>query len=135
MEMEKCSLCDGKGILNCEIKETGDKESYSDFTACLKVCPKCLGHKTVDWVENVVGVRKWRDPKVYVKLVDDFEESYHKEYEIANWWESEKEIWIYLRSRISVKYNLDMSTPYTTAYRSNEIIVGRSMEFKWGSVK
>jgi len=37
-----CDKCDGKGSLDVDSKT-------------LKICPKCLGDKKVDWIENIMG--------------------------------------------------------------------------------
>ena len=47
MEYIECDECNGKGIV-----------PESEFPN--KVCQKCFGSKKLDWVENVVGVKRFR---------------------------------------------------------------------------
>ena len=130
MKLENCSLCNGKGILSSEIERNPIlKEFHGSSIARLKVCPKCLGHKTVDWIENIVGVKHRHDPEVYVKLIKDFQESVKSEYITENWWATTEEIEVYLID-VSEGPSKDSCT-----YIQDELIVGKSMEFKRSNEK
>lgn len=65
-------------------KKTGLEEGKIDCPKCLgvgevlkedhfgvKICPKCKGKGTLDWIENIMGVQgTYVKPGVYVKEVD-----------------------------------------------------------------
>lgn len=52
MDDEKyiCNKCNGKGHLPTKNPDV------------VKMCPKCHGKKELDWIENVVGVTKTKEP-------------------------------------------------------------------------
>lgn len=61
MELDYCSYCDGYGCLN--IKLNGEKLTSDDLRIYLDgkykriQCPKCLGKKKVDWIEQIICVK------------------------------------------------------------------------------
>lgn len=55
-ELILCSKCNGEGIIYNELSTKGNKKGtsfYDDYH--IQICPKCQGHKKLDWIENIVG--------------------------------------------------------------------------------
>lgn len=62
-----CVRCKGTGkIIN------SDKDiQYADF-----ICPKCLGFKKLNWIENIIG-KKRPDLKVIYDFIESIDTSYY----------------------------------------------------------
>ena len=51
MEFIKCDKCEGKGFVWL------DRDEFP-FPSMSRTCEKCYGKKELDWIENIVGVKK-----------------------------------------------------------------------------
>lgn len=59
--MEKdCSRCEGWGYVNLSYnyQKLTSLEDYLRGKYKVVVCPRCLGKKKIDWIEEITGVRR-----------------------------------------------------------------------------
>jgi hypothetical protein len=52
-----CKHCNGKG----EVDKLSYIKIYDDTCFETNMCPVCLGHKTMDWLELITGKKRYGD--------------------------------------------------------------------------
>jgi len=48
-----CDKCNGEGTVYSRIEEFDPLIDEDEYIA--SICPKCHGHKKLDWIENILG--------------------------------------------------------------------------------
>ena len=65
MELDYCSYCYGGGYLN--VKLNGERLTNDDLRLYLDgkyksiQCPKCVGKKRLNWIEQIIGFKPERN--------------------------------------------------------------------------
>jgi RecJ-like exonuclease len=59
---KSCLYCNGWGYVNSTDGKTAmiSLEDYMRGRYKVVVCPRCLGKKKLDWIEEITGVRRFR---------------------------------------------------------------------------
>lgn len=57
---KECNMCNGWGWINSGTNgsETISLEDYIRGRYVAVMCPRCLGKKRLDWIEEITGVRR-----------------------------------------------------------------------------